>query len=382
MTLFGGDEVDGLELREAAYESDFFGFDRSIIGRATPETIPLINNTPDTENIVLGEGKYYIFTNNSLWEDITDDSSGLPSPVRRRDSDSNSTSLHEEELRWISDNANVEREESGELGARQTASGKTRTLYVTVNTCMQPSSNTTTAPPPQLELYVSVSDENQKPGPNVTSNQDKITLDGGAGSLVVNATGNVYMSVWAPNATEFSGVYSAEIAASINAPYHYYNSSTPNLYLIDSDNQAALLVTDNLTHSSSNSSVYKEWMDLDPPFVIFASNQNDTSILGVQHSYCGLEQYANIKGTINEVRTDAVQYSMTTRGLGNLPKQQFYFTGLNSSSNYYGILAMDGNSTAHGAGVVGGGGKVYKTMNFSTIAGKSSPFLPKNRFAA
>jgi len=52
--------------------------------------------------------------------------------------------------------------------------------------------------------------------------------------------------------------------------------------------------------------------------------------------------------------------------LGPYPKQQFYFQGLNRSSSYFGILAMTGNSTASGPGVVGGGGRVWQTMSFTT----------------
>ena len=60
-----------------------------------------------------------------------------------------------------------------------------------------------------------------------------------------------------------------------------------------------------------------------------------------------------------EGNSNHVQMGMVTRGLGNKPKQQFYATGLNSSSQYRAFLAMNGNSTASGNGVVGGGGKVW-----------------------
>lgn len=365
--IFEDDELEG---QDAQYESDFFGFDRSIIGRAASDAPRnLSNNVVVNTNVVMGESMYYVFSESQIWGEVETPDSGLPSPVKlhRRDGESNTTSLPEDG--WISKTG----EEREELRVRKVLAEKqdadsSRSVYVTINTCLMPDSNDTSLfPPAELELYVSTTEDNQKPGPNVTSDQAVITLDGGAGSVVVNATGNVYIGIYAPNNTRFTGIYNAEIAASIDGPYHYYNSSTPNLYLIDSDHTAALLVTNNLTYDSSNSTVYKQWMELSPPFVIFAANRNKTSFLGVQNSYCGLEKYADIMGTKGGVRTNMVQYSMTNRGLGRLPKQQFYFTGLNRSSDYYGILAMTGNSTKGAGGVAGYGSKVWKTMNFSTI---------------
>lgn len=84
----------------------------------------------------------------------------------------------------------------------------------------------------------------------------------------------------------------------------------------------------------------------------------------MQKSYCALNQLAQIRKSSNNV-----EVGMTNRGLGNKPKEQFYITGLNRSSTYYGILAMDGNSTSSGNGIIGGGGRVWQPMNFSTKAG-------------
>lgn len=56
---------------------------------------------------------------------------------------------------------------------------------------------------------------------------------------------------------------------------------------------------------------------------------------------------------------------MTSRGLGGAPKEQFYISALNASSQYWGFLALEGNSTP---GMIGGGGKIWSAVNFSTKA--------------
>lgn len=171
------------------------------------------------------------------------------------------------------------------------------------------------------------------------------------GTTIDNADSAIYIGVSAPNTTLFTGIYNYEVAASIDAYFHSIDEDT-NLYFVDSDINAALLITNNLTQSSSTSQNYQEWMDMTPPYTIFANNINDTGIAGLERSYCALSQVAQIRQGNN-----AVNRSMTSRGMGSKPKEQFYITYLNSSSTYYGILGMDGNSTASGNGVVGGGGK-------------------------
>lgn len=353
------DELDD----DVGYEAQFYGTDRSIIGRADPGIAPLQNNYAQQINIVPGaDPEAFVFTNESLWGPSSGPSIGLPSPVR----------LRERRETFDGTNEGLVQDQVGEgdlrLRARQLA---TRTLYITMNTCLQPSDpNDATGSKdsaPQVELYVSQTNANQKPGPNKPeSSQTRVVAEGGFANITLQASGDVFIGLWAPNTTNFNnGVYNVEIAASIDAPFHYYNSTQPNLYLVDTDASSALLVTNNLT-SSVNNSDYNAWMTLDPPpFVIFAANQNKTAFAGVQNSYCGLEKYAQIANKNGTVVT-----SMTNSTLGPLPKQQFYFQGLNASSSYYGILAMTGNSTRAGNGVVGGGGRVWRTMNFQTQSGK------------
>jgi hypothetical protein len=103
---------------------------------------------------------------------------------------------------------------------------------------------------------------------------------------------------------------------------------------------------------------------LNPPYTMFAHNINNTALAGLERSFCALDRLSTL-GRIS----NSTEMGMTSRGLGNKPKEQFYITGLNRSSTYNGILAMVGNSTQSGNGIIGGGGSVWKAMNFSTKAG-------------
>ncbi|KAH0558540.1 hypothetical protein GP486_004802 [Trichoglossum hirsutum] len=345
----------------------FEGLERGIIGRAESGVNALKNNAPEQLNITPGDTQYWIVENSTLWGSRAPQPSQTGRRHRRRDDgfDPQDT-LQEDEDGWELDESfdGVE-----DLRARQVDSGRTRTLYITLNTCIQPSSNSSNSGlPPQLQLYVSTLSDNQKPGLNVTNkNQKVVPADGGFAKWTLNATGDTYIGVFAPPSTSsFQGIYNYEIAASIDEPYHSYNDTGPNLFLVDSDSNSALLISSNLSQSLPDDG---DLAKIKPPFVMFAHNQNDSMIQGLQNSYCGLKKYAQIaalRGEGNSSATNAVTMGITTRGQKNEPKEQFYVTGLNRSSSYFGYLAMMGNSTAADGGVVGGGGRVWKPMNFST----------------
>ena len=95
---------------------------------------------------------------------------------------------------------------------------------------------------------------------------------------------------------------------------------------------------------------------------MYAKNKDDRSIDGLKYSYCGLQKHAQIAATKNGQFSSMVSTGMTKRGPGNLPKQQFFFSGLNSSASYLGILARDGSEN----GFAGGGGHVFRATSFST----------------
>lgn len=253
------------------------------------------------------------------------------------------------------------------------------TVYLSLTTCDKPHTNITNLQGgfPQLEVYVSNSRNLQKPGPGKDdSRQDKHTAVGGYVGITLTADSDVFIGVAAPNSTDYTGNYAFQIAASIDAFFHNVVDDQPNLHFIDADITAALLVTNNLTQSKSNSSNYKEWMDLVPPYTVFAHNSNDTSLEGLERSFCALDKLSQV-GRISS----STEVGMTNRGLGNKPKEQFYITGLNQSSSYSGLLAMVGNSTASGNGIIGGGGQVWKPMNFTTKAGEQANRSPRETMA-
>lgn len=354
----------GVEEEEGIYEAEFLGFDRGIIGRATLDTITLINNRMDQKNIQQGQVMSYIFANSSLWGPYSPPTPGLPSQIILRDRNHESQVVEEEGI--------VEEIEES-LESRQ-ADAK-RTLYITVTTCDQPApvSNTTTDPPPQLQVYISQSANNTTPGPTQNANQQQtVELEDGYLLYTTNVTGDVFVGVYAKNDTAYSGIYNVQVAMSIDKPYHYYwNSTDPNLFTQDSDDQSVLLYTDPFTTNSSDTPLIEKWMDTLPPYTLFASDADDTSLIGLQHSYCGLQMKAQMAASRPGQTTSNVVTGMSLTGTGTsrLPKQQFYMNGLAPGKTYNAILAMNGNSTDSGDGVVGGGGQVFTMTSFTTLTG-------------
>lgn len=345
-------EVEDLEPREEGYEADFLGYDRGIIGRTPPSSnspIQLANNIVVNTTITQGQTSQYVFLNSNQ------------ARIRA------STSYQEDENEW-SEEAGGEKGYTGDHKfPRQSTS--TRTVYISVNVCVQPLplQSTTMEPAPQLQLYISDSDSNTNPGPSSDGGQNVIELDGGAIQTTIDTAGNVYLGLYGVNTTTYNGSWSAEIAASTEGHYHnYHNGSAPNLRLVDSDRNAALLVTGNLTNENSSSSSYQGFINSPPPYVLFGSDSSAGLFQGVQNSYCGLNKYAEITPeSIGATAGDvSVNTSITTRG-NQQPKQQFYLKGLYSSSTYSVMLAMRGS----GNSTVGGGGQVWSMTNFTTLSG-------------
>ncbi|KAK5944896.1 hypothetical protein PMZ80_002098 [Knufia obscura] len=314
--------------------------------RAPDGVNSLSNNAPQNMNIELGVTQNWMFSQDEIEGPHSENGVGFPS-------DASTTGN-------MSDDGPFRRE----LSNRQSGTP----IWITINVCLQPMSNTSTNEmPPQIQLFYSASDDIQKPG--ATSDGmtgTRIDVEGGYGIIQSNATGDVYIGVTAPNTTNFQGMWNYEIAASNDAPYHFYSNET-DLLFVDGDNHAALLVTPDLTDAISNSTTYQQWMETQAPYGMFAHDQKNTSILGVSRSYCGLRNNARIAANVPGITNNNVG-TMTNRGLGGAPKEQFYISALNASSEYWGFLAMTGNSTATGAGVIGGGGRVWSNMTFSTKA--------------
>lgn len=309
-------------------------------------TRELSNNAPQNMNIDPGTNQTWMIPKTTIEGAFGEQGAGLPGEKKVEE-----VELHSELMR------------------RQGS----RTVYITINTCMQPTSpdlkrDTDAVIPPQLQMYLSTAADNQYPGPGTTQGQRVIEIDGGYGIATIDADDDVYIGIAAPNTTTFDGQWNYAIAASIDAPFHSYEKDNPNLFFVDGDYHAALLITNDTTEASSNSTIYNDWMKLNPPpYGMFAHSESDRSILGVQYSYCGLQNAANIVANLQNVQNQNVA-GMTNRGIGGKPKEQFYITSLNKTSTYFGFLAMEGNSTASGENVVRGGGKVWAAMNFTTKA--------------
>lgn len=368
-------DYDELELREAdGYQGAFLGSDRGIIGRVPAANAPevLMNNRPSTSNVVQGGLNSYSFLQTSVLADPSSSAVEFPMPIGRRYS-SQGNNRSEDSI-----------EVNDDLELRMETRQSTRTtgiVYISVNTCIQPKpiQNNTVEPPPQLQLYVSLSDNNPNPGPAQDMNtQQMVLLEGGAAMLQLNATGDVFIGLYGENTTAYTDVWNAQIAASIDGYYHtFHNESDSNLFLVDSDSSSALLITGNLTNANSSSPVYQAWMNTPPPFTLFAIDQDDRSIFGLQNSYCGLKQFASIAPSANR-SADSVAAGITNRG-NNQPRQQFYVDGLTKSSTYNIALGIAGNVSGDG-NVVGGGGQIWPMTNFTTLSGSypSTQLLNEN----
>lgn len=382
-TLYFEDEAD----LEVTYEPDFMSVDRGIIGRQAKADDPtaLLNNVAMKTNVEQGKLLSYVFTKTSLFGEKSPETPGLPSVLGPP-----TTDLGEEEEEEDDEGDKGQgmaqadqKDKESKLQPRQANSAANRTLWITVTTCLQPSpiKNTTVAPPPQLKLYVSQSLNSTNPGPKgAAGSQQVIELQSGYAIYTVNATGDVFFGIYGENTTDYKDVWNAHIAASIDGPFHTWREDVtdPNLFMVDSDSGSALLVTDNLVDKIQNATegLYDQWMNLAPPFVIFASPVEDVNLKGLERSFCAWDSFAAMGASIpGKVSPSQIQSGMTARGVENLPKEQFYVESLKPGKEYKAVLAMRGNSTSDADGTVGGGGQMYPAMTFSTNQGMYLPDL-------
>lgn len=336
-SLLDLDDLDDLGTDEYTIQDDIR------LTKRAGDVVPLGgSNIPGLLNIQASNTTVWHFSNASLWGAKANATPGLPSHIDDGDTG-----------------------DSGTIYKRQASDS--RVVYISVTTCLQPIWNGTTnqtSVPPQLTLYVSNSTTNKEPGPSgPAASQVAIKLNEGFANYSMNATTDVYMSVHAPDMpANFSGIWNYEIAASIDNYYHGAHPDSPFLYLVDTDTHAALLVTNNLTQTNASDPVYQKWMNLTSPFTVFVQPTADKKLDGMRNSYCGMT-HANINNA-----SSSIESGMITRGLGHKPKEQFYIQNLNGSTSYFGVLAMEGNSTNTGPGVVGGGGQIWQAVNFKTKA--------------
>jgi calcium channel MID1 len=338
------------------YEPNFPGFQHSIVARADYSPQALQNNVPANSTISQGQAQLWVFQKDQLDSAPSSDQPVLPPTDIVGDNRPNGA--------------------QSELKRRQSSIN----YYVTVNVCQQPSpvNPNPTGPPGPLQLYISLASTNTQPGPDADQQQQQsVVADGGYAVFEDASTGDVFFAVTAPSTPGFSGAYTYDITASIDAPYSGYRDYQ-DLFYVDSDTNAGLLVTNNLTVTNETGldpgeqdeldALQTQWMNSPSPFSVFLHYQNDTQVLGLRKSWCGLKNYAQIKGIRSSLPSN-VNASMTEIG-GGFAKQQFYISDLNGSSSYYAVMALETNYTKAGPGTKGGGGIVWQNITFTTKSGK------------
>ncbi|KAI5304617.1 stretch-activated cation channel mid1 [Ascosphaera pollenicola] len=341
---------DFLGLQFPVFHDGSDGLSSIIAPRAPAGVQSLANNVPVKSNLKMGETQYYMVPK-SVLSSSKQQSKGLPAtgPVKRS------------------------RIGGGGAGLKHEVQQKQKTaLYITATTCLQPQFKDSQKMmsdkdgAPQLSLFISTTQK-----PVNTDNAEKYVFEEGYANVTLYPDDDIYIGVQAPASKDRRGIYNYHIAASIDQNFHSVDASDPYLYFVDSDSTNALLWTDDMTSdANSNDSVFQEWMHLKPPYTMFAQDiRYRGQIAGLTHSHCGLAQNAVVNGRA------FYDTKMTDKGAHRQPKQQFHVRGLNSSSWYSGYLSMDGNSTNSGAGVAGGGGKVWAPMFFYTKVENNTALL-------
>ncbi|KAI3334291.1 stretch-activated Ca2+-permeable channel component-domain-containing protein [Ustulina deusta] len=360
------DATELFDVGGPSYEPSFALFDRSITGRVSDGASSLDADSPTRSNIDPGNTIAYVFEVASV-SGRSAQEPDTPYELRRS-------------LNGTQEYAKGEGDGDDELSSdldpvrRQTPS---KTLYISVNTCNQPgriSPDQTTMDPPQLTLFVSTSSENTSPGPGKDEGSQKtIVFDEGAVMYNTSLDGDVYFSISAPQVSEkfFTTTlpYNYEVAVSLDGYHHSYDSEAePNLYWVDSDASSSLLTTLNLTSHS-------EEVISTPPYIVFVQNTKNLDINGLRKSYCGLSSWAQIRPLQNGGSQATI--GLRQGGEDNLTTQEFYISGLNASTSYSGIIALNTSLSLQKRqdGSSGGGAVVYKGIDFSTKPNGACTFI-------
>lgn len=364
---WGKDGDEDYDKYAPSYQADFgFGHDRSIIGRAASGTFALVNNVPTTSNIVAGEIQSFLFDNSSLWSNYSPDENSLPANLSAFGADIGANELSKrslplEELDYLDDDFMNEENEQETLELQgvnaKRQSEATRTVYVVVNTVLQPTANTSfSGTVPQCTLFVSTT--SQSPDAD-TAGVVEIELIEGYALAVVEATENVFISVQAPPQSALNGLsgdWNYAVVASIDGPFYGFNETSNGIFLVDTDSTTGLIATFNLTGDNSTdnatSALRQQFLASTPPFELFVFNASDPRINGVQNSYPAL-----LKIDMSPIN---VSSSMTNRGVGGNIKEQFYVQGLQAGSTYTAMLAYSSSNFS----------QVWTPVNFTTKSGK------------
>ena len=341
------------------YEPDFATFDRSIIGRVPGISEDLDNNVPKKGNIGQGQTTNWVFRKKSLF--------GPPSMAAREPLPFELAPRKAPEQDTLGDIP--DEDNSHDLLKRQDGSQKPVKVYVSLTICNQPSLKNQglsekAQPLLTLDISHSLDDQNSNPGRSRSSFN---TVEG-YGNTTIEASGDIILTVTAAQDPNFDGDYNYELTASINALYAAYNShnkssppeSEEYFKIVDTDSTSALFVSGNLTTPTT-------------PYSIFVYEKNDPTVSGIQRSFCGLQNKAQIKGNLLTGPSTS-KFDTRLAGPDQGPwKQQLHVKGLNAGAEYFAILAVDGNSTNDGRGVTRGGGTVGTSILFHTKSGVLRP---------
>lgn len=336
------------------YEPSFAPFDSSYLGRRASVIGPLVNNMPVKSNLNSGEAACYQLKKAAVF-------------TGTRDSAKNGRSLDFDSAEAMTN--------SSSISARQ--SGQKESIFISANTCLQPyrvpGDDKANIESPQLTLLISNSSQLGCPDMSMqdTPNIQRKTLEEGAIMLNYNFTDDLFISIQAPNvSSSYQGVYFFELAFSTQDYYHRYESKDGQLLWLDSDASSALLVSKNLTTDPDET---KQIMEDGELYEFYIDNELFPRLHGLGHSRCGLQTNAQIYTTPSaKDAISPIHMTMTTRGPGGLPKQQFFVTGLNDTTEYRGFIVKAPNTTAakrDGEGIAGGGGTVYASTTFNTVSG-------------
>ncbi|RDA90571.1 hypothetical protein CP533_2595 [Ophiocordyceps camponoti-saundersi (nom. inval.)] len=338
---------------EPTYDPNFFTMGDGIFGRAPAGVPTLAKNRPTALNLQPGSTVCYLVQRSDMF---SDDVGGIPRPGRNP--------------------------------SQPNAEARPKTLYISSNTCLQPSADGKKVnSPPQLTLLVSNSSETacgaQAAPP--TDGESKVFSEG-AVTYSLNMTGDLFVGIKAPNlSTDFRGIYNFEIGASPDDFLHRYEGEDRSeLLWIDSDSSSAILATRNLTEDESE---IRRVMNQALPYELYVSNDEAPSSAGLRHSFCGLRNTAQIRASqsSNSEPNAPVKTVITRRGPGGFPKQQFHFVSLNASSKYTGILvkkpregrlAKRQDDRSDG----GPGSVVFRSTEFETITGSNCKIVTDLEF--
>ncbi|PFH61936.1 hypothetical protein XA68_15698 [Ophiocordyceps unilateralis] len=342
--------------RTPTYESDFFALDRSIVGRATTVVSTLTKNQAVALNLQPGSTACYMVQREAMFGD-DGDGNGRP----------------------------------GRNPSQPNAEARSPTLYLSANTCLQPSHASSDSKKktgtPQLILAVSNSSETAcKNSATLPKDGEGKTFTEGAVMFSLNMTGDLFVGITAPNvSSDFRGIYNFELGASPDDFLHRYEGEDRSeLLWMDSDSTSAILATRNLTEDESE---ITRVMNQALPYELYVSNDEALSSAGLRHSYCGLRNTAQIRASqsSNSEANSPVKTVVTRRGPGGFPKQQFHFVSLNASSRYTGILVKKPREDGLGkrqdnAADSGPGSVVFRATEFETITGSSCKIVTDLEF--